>query len=99
MPGVDVALLAIAGMTAVTYATRAGGLWLMDRLPFSPRAEAFLRYLSGSVLVALVVPAALQKGGPALAAVAAAAMLMLLTRRTLPALVLGVAVGAAWRAM
>ncbi|PWC31815.1 AzlD domain-containing protein [Azospirillum sp. TSO22-1] len=99
MPDAEIALLAIAGMAAVTYATRAGGLWLMVHVPMSRRVEAFLRYLSGSVLVALVVPAALQEGAAAWIAVAVAALVMLAAKRTLLALVLGVAVAAAYRAL
>jgi len=97
MPGADLALLAIAGMAAVTYATRAGGLWLMVHVPLSPRVESFLRYLSGSVLVALVVPAALQEGSAAWVAIAGAVLVMLATKRTMLALVLGVVVAAAFR--
>lgn len=99
MPGAEVALLAIAGMALVTYATRAGGLWLMVHVPMSRRVETFLRALSGSVLVALVVPAVVQEGSAGWIAVSAAAVVMLATRRTLLALVLGVAVAAAYRAL
>ncbi len=99
MPGADLTLLAIAGMALVTYATRAGGLWLMVHVPLSPRVEAFLRYLSGSVLVALVVPAAVQEGTAAWVAIAAALLVMLATRRTLLALLLGVLAAAAYRAL
>lgn len=99
MPGADAALLAIAGMAVVTYITRAGGLWLMVHVPMSRRVESFLRYLSGSVLVALVVPAALQEGSAAWIAVAAAALAMLAARRTLLALALGVALAAIFRAV
>ncbi|HYG86029.1 MAG TPA: AzlD domain-containing protein [Azospirillum sp.] len=99
MPGADLALLAIGGMALVTYATRAGGLWLMVHVPLSPRIEAFLRYLSGSVLVALVVPAALQEGSAAWVAIAAAVLVMLATRRTVLAMVVGVLLAAAYRAM
>ena len=99
MPGADLTLMAIAGMALVTYATRAGGLWLMVHVPLSPRVEAFLRYLSGSVLVALIVPAAVQEGTAAWVAIAAAVLVMLATRRTLLALLLGVLAAAAYRAL
>lgn len=97
MPAADLALIAIVGMALVTYATRAGGLWLMVHVPLSPRVEAFLRYLSGSVLVALVVPAALREGPAAWVAVGVAVAVMLATRRTVPALLLGALAGAAYR--
>ena len=99
MPAADIALLAIAGMAAVTYATRAGGLWLMVHVPMSRRMETFLRSLSGSVLVALVVPAALQEGTAAWVAVGTAVLVMLASKRTLLALALGVAVAAACRTL
>ncbi|HSK38438.1 MAG TPA: AzlD domain-containing protein, partial [Arenibaculum sp.] len=56
-------LLAIGAMAGVTYLTRAGGLLVMGFVTLTPRIEAFLRSLSSSVLVALVVPAALNGGG------------------------------------
>jgi uncharacterized membrane protein len=50
------AVLAILAMAVVTYATRIGGILLMARVSLSPRIEAFLRYLSGSVLIAIIAP-------------------------------------------
>ena len=38
-------LLAILGMALVTYAARAGGLWLMGRINLSPEVERWLRHL------------------------------------------------------
>lgn len=71
--------LAILGMAVVTYATRVGGLWLMARLPPSPRVEAWLRHVPGAVLAAIVAPAALAAGA---AGVAATLVAMLVMRRT-----------------
>lgn len=61
----------VLAMAAVTYATKASGLWLVGRLDLSERAEAGLDVLPGAVVVAFVAPA-LADGGPAewLAAVA-----------------------------
>ena len=56
------ALLAIAGMALVTYATRAGGWWALGRVASSARVEAWLRQLPGTVLVAIVMPAAVASG-------------------------------------
>jgi uncharacterized membrane protein len=56
------ALLAIALMAIVTYLTRAGGYWLLGRFTLSPRLEAGLTYLPGSVFIALVVPAMIEEG-------------------------------------
>jgi uncharacterized membrane protein len=56
------ALLTIIAMGLVTYATRAGGLWLMARIPSSPRVEAWLNSIPGAVLISIVAPAALTNG-------------------------------------
>lgn len=55
-------LTTILGMALVTYATRAGGLWLMGRVRPTPRIEAWLRHLPGAILAALIAPAALTSG-------------------------------------
>lgn len=72
-------LAAIFGMALATYATRAGGLWLVSRFELPERLQAALEYTPGAILISIVVPAGLA-GGPAelLAALAAA----LVARRT-----------------
>ncbi len=61
----DPAIVAlIAGMAAVTYATKAGGLWLVGRVDLSERAEAGLDVLPGAVVVAFVAPALANGGVP-----------------------------------
>lgn len=92
------ALLVIFAMALVTYGTRVGGLWFVGFMPMSARLEAFLRYLAGSVLVALVVPATVRGGPAAFVAVAAALAAMLLIRRSLPAIALGILAAALYRA-
>jgi uncharacterized membrane protein len=92
-------IAAILAMGLVTYATRIGGILLMTRIPLLPRIEQFLRYLSGSVLVAVVVPPVIQTGPAAWLAVAVSLATMLKTRRALLALVLGMAAAAAYRAL
>lgn len=52
----------ILGMALITYATRAGGLWLMGRIQPTPRLERWLSSLPGAILAALVAPAALAAG-------------------------------------
>ncbi|MFZ5897941.1 MAG: AzlD family protein [Bacillota bacterium] len=56
------ALFTIACMAVVTYATRAGGLWLMSRVTLSKRTMAWLRYVPGTVLMAIVAPTVLSGG-------------------------------------
>src|ERR1700681_2554296 len=85
-----IALAAIAGMALVTYATRAAGVFLMGLVPITPRLESFLRSLSSSVLVALIVPAALKGDAASLAAVASAGLVMITTRSAVGAMIAGV---------
>ena len=91
MPADGVAVLTILGMAAVTYATRAGGLWLMGRLPLSPRVEAWLRYVPGAVLVALVAPGVVTAGPADALAALITALVTARTRNFLLAVVAGVA--------
>ena len=95
MAGEGPMLVAILGMALVTYLTRAGGVLLMGIVPVTPRVEAFLRYLSSSVLVALVVPAVLASRDPAsFVAVAVTVLVMALSRQLVAAMLAGI-VGAA----
>jgi uncharacterized membrane protein len=64
------ALVAIAAMAAVTYATRIGGLVIMPRIPTSPWLERFMELVPGTVLAALVAPAVFREGPPELLAAA-----------------------------
>lgn len=90
-------LAAILGMALVTYATRATGFWLMARVTLTPRIERFLEYLAGSVLISLVVPAAIEGGPVVTLAVVAAVAVAATTGRSLPAILLAVALAAALR--
>ena len=45
-------LAAIAAMAVATYAMRAGGFWMMQHVPPSPRLRKMLNALPGSVIVA-----------------------------------------------
>jgi uncharacterized membrane protein len=92
-------VLAILAIGLVTYATRIGGILIMARIPVSARIEAFLRYLSGSVLVAVVVPPVIATGPAAWLAVAATLAAMLKTRHALLSLVVGMATAATFRAL
>lgn len=51
------ALIAIVGMAAVTYAIRAGGLLLANRLPAQGFVANWMKHVPGAVLAALVAPA------------------------------------------
>ena len=52
----------ISGIALITYATRAGGLWPMGHLQSTPRLERWLQRLPGTILAALITPAALAAG-------------------------------------
>ena len=53
---------AVFGMVAVTYSLRAGGYWLMGRLPITPRVRRGLEALPGAIIVSTILPIVLQGG-------------------------------------
>lgn len=57
-------LLLILGMSVVTYGTKIGGFWLLNRISIGERTRAGLRALPGAILVS-IVGVELLKGGPA----------------------------------
>jgi len=79
--------LAIILMAIVTYATRAGGLWLASRFDLSERAGAWLDQIPGAILVSLVAPVVLT-GGFAEALAAIAVLIVALRTGSLPAAML-----------
>ncbi len=54
------ALTVVLVMALVTLATRWGGVFVMAFVPISDRVRQFITAMSGSVLVAIVAPMALQ---------------------------------------
>lgn len=56
-------VLVILGMAVVTYATKAGGLWLLGHVEVGERTETALETLPGAIIVAIVAPE-LAGGGP-----------------------------------
>lgn len=82
------ALVTILGMAGVTYAIRAGGLLLADRLPRTGFVAAWMRHLPGAVLAALVAPA-VAGGGIAEAIGAAATLGIYMASRNLLAAMIG----------
>jgi uncharacterized membrane protein len=82
------ALITILGMAAVTFAIRAGGLLLANRLPQSGFVASWMKHVPGAVLAALVAPAILA-GGPAEAVAAAATALIYVLSRNLFAAMAG----------
>lgn len=82
-------LLTIIGMALVTYATRAGGLWLAGRFMPTPRLEAWFKHIPGAVLAALVAPAALTQGWATALAALVTALVAARTGSVLAAIVVG----------
>lgn len=54
----------ILGMAAVTYATKAGGLWVLNRVDPSETTRAGLEALPGGIIVAILAPRLLSGGLP-----------------------------------
>jgi uncharacterized membrane protein len=81
-------------MAAATAVTRVGGVWIMSYVRITPRIEAFLKYMSVSVLISIVVPAARAAGPHVWLAVAVAAFVMVATRNAVGAMLTGTALAA-----
>lgn len=84
------ALLAIAGMAVVSFAVKAGGLLLANRLPRTGFAANWLRHIPGAVLASLVAPAIVTGSIAEVLAAAATALVYVVTRSLLPAMAAGV---------
>lgn len=93
----SIVLLTITGMGMATYATRAGGLWLMGHLPISPAVERWLSAIPGAILVAIIAPLALASGPAGWLAVAGTALVAARTGNLLLAIAVGVALHSALR--
>lgn len=91
------ALLAIIVMAVVTYITRAGGVLVMSRVPIGPKVERFINAMAGSVLVAVILPLAVQGDWGARFALASTLIVMLITHKPLIAITAGMATAALWR--
>lgn len=90
-------LLIVAVMTLVTLATRWGGVYVMAFVPIGPRVRRFIAAMSGSVLVALLAPLAVNGDGAARLALATTALVMLVLKKPLPAIPAGIVAAAVFR--
>lgn len=90
-------LLIVAVMTLVTLATRWGGVYVMAFVPIGPRVLRFIAAMSGSVLVALLAPLAVNGDGGARLALATTALVMLVFKKPLPAIAAGIVAAAVFR--
>ncbi len=90
-------LLVIFMAALVTYGLRLGGLVLAGRLPKTGRFRLFMDALPGTILLSLIVPAALAAGFWGWVATAATALCSLKTGNVFVSMLLGVAIVAVSR--
>ncbi len=83
--------LTILGMALVTYSTRIGGSWLINRATLSKRVERWLSYLPGTILIAIVGPEILRSGLAGIIAGLVTALVALRSGSLLLAMLTGVA--------
>ncbi len=92
-------LITMLGMAVILYATRIGGLWIVNRLPHSSSLEVWLNQLPAVTLIALVAPAIAHEGWIGGVAGAAVWVVMQKSGNIMVAMVLGVGIVAALRAV
>lgn len=85
-------VLAITLAATVTYSLRLGGLLLSARFPRTGRFRQAMNALPGSLLFALVIPSIVAEGTWGVVAASLTAVVMLRSRNTLLAMLLGMAV-------
>lgn len=85
-------LPALLAMAAIAYLMRAGGFWLMGRVPMTPRVRRMLESLPGSIIAAIVLPLVARIGPVAALAVLAGALVMAWRRSELLAVGAGILV-------
>lgn len=83
-------LLAIFGMSAVTFACRTGGFWLMNRSKSLKGLERILKHTPGSIISAIVAPAALLNGFDDAIAAVVVALVMIQSRNLLLSMCAGI---------
>ncbi|SDG88806.1 Uncharacterized membrane protein [Pseudomonas flavescens] len=88
------AMIVVIVMAVVTLATRWGGIFVMSFVPINLRTQQFISAMSGSVLVALLAPLALEGDNGARLALLSTAVVMLLVKKPLPAIAAGILVAA-----
>lgn len=91
------AWLLVLVMAIVTLATRWGGVYVMSFVPIGYRVRQFISAMSGSVLVALLAPMALEGDTAARLALLTTGVIMLLVKKPLPAIAAGIVVAALFR--
>jgi uncharacterized membrane protein len=95
--GLDLGLVAILVMAAITYVMRIGGFWLMSHVTLTPRVRRMLDALPGSMVAAIVLPIIAKSGAIAAVAVVAAGAVMILSRNAMLAIAIAVMLAALGR--
>ncbi|WP_116474082.1 AzlD family protein [Zobellella maritima] len=90
-------LLIIGIMALVTLATRWGGVLVMSFIPINRRVQQLISAMSGSVLVAILTPLAVNGDGGARLALLATALTMVVLKKPLPAIAAGILAAALFR--
>lgn len=90
--------LTVLAMTAVTYSMRAGGYWVMGKIPLTPRIRRALESLPGAIIVSTILPIGLQGGVPVMLCLGVAAAIMAGVRKEYIAVFCAVAAAAVLRA-
>lgn len=96
VPDIFSAWLAILLVSGITIASRIGGPLVMAYIPMSSAVERFLQNLSLSVIAALVAAMLARGGLREAASVAIAAVVMLVLRKAIWAMGMGMATAALW---
>jgi len=91
------AFIIITIMAVVTLATRWGGVYIMSFVPISYRVKQFVSAMSGSVLIALLAPLAIEGDNGARLALLTTAATMLVFKKPLPAIAAGIVAAAVFR--
>lgn len=93
-PGI---VLVLALMATATYLTRISGVWAVSRIAPSTRITRALDAMTGSVLIAIVAPPAVDGDVALRASIVVAVAVMLTTRKSLVAVIAGAIVAATIR--
>ncbi|AXG08659.1 AzlD family protein [Haloplanus rubicundus] len=80
----------VLAMAAVTYLTKAGGLWALGHVDLPDDAETALDALPGAVVVSILAPAVATAGPPTWVAAGVVVVAVRRTGNVLVALLLGV---------
>lgn len=85
-------VVTILGMAIVTYATRTGGIWAIERIEVSDRTETALEAIPGAVLISLIAPKIVHGGVPEWGAAPAVLIVAVRTGSIVLAMIVGIGV-------